>query len=246
MKKSFVTMALAVAAFTPPEMIPAPSAPRTIAFSGYTWNVKSSSGRVGPGPNYFSNSAQNVWVDADGRLHLNITNAKGKWYCAEIVSQLSFGHGTYRFYLDSPVDALDPNVVLGLFTWNDDPAFNNREIDLEFSRWGSANNLNAQYVVQPYTLPQNILRFSEPPGLWQTTHSFNWTPTEVVFQSLKGLTAVPASPSDVIQQWTFTGSVPPAGGENARLNLWLFRGSRPTDGRQVEVVVRRFEFVPAQ
>jgi hypothetical protein len=243
MKKSLLTLAFALIALSPAELVPAPSPPRTISFSGYTWLVKSSTGRVGPGPNYFSNSPQNVWVDAQGRLHLMITNAKGKWYCAEIISQLSFGHGTYRFYLDSAVDVLDKSVVLGLFTWNDDPAFDHRELDIEFSRWGSANNQNAQYVVQPYTLPQNILRFDQPPSV-QSTHIFLWMPNQVFFQSVKGTNAVPA-PSDIIKEWSFTGSVPPAGGENARMNLWLFRGSRPSDGKQVEVVISRFEFVPA-
>src|SRR5574341_1745935 len=40
--------------------------PRQISFSGYMWNVKKSNGRVGPGPNYFSDSTQNVWVDLSG------------------------------------------------------------------------------------------------------------------------------------------------------------------------------------
>jgi hypothetical protein len=244
MKRSLLTIAIALVTLSPTEIIPAQSPLRLISFSGYNWVVKSSSGRVGPGPNYFSNSPQNVWVDDQGRLHLKITHVKGRWYCAEIISQVSFGHGTYRFYLDSPVDNLDPNAVLGLFTWNDDPAFDHRELDIEFSRWGAANNQNAQYVVQPYT--QNILRFDEPSGLPQSTHSFSWKTTEVIFRSLKGANPVPPDPSYVIQEWSFTGAVPPAGGENARMNLWLFRGQRPADGQQAEVIISRFEFVPAQ
>jgi hypothetical protein len=55
-----------------------------------------------------------VWVDTQGRLHLKITGGKRTWYCAEIVSKASLGHG--------------------LFTWQDtDPSFANREIDIEFS-----------------------------------------------------------------------------------------------------------------
>jgi len=118
--------------------------PRSIYFSGENWFVKAGSGRLGPGPNYFSDSQNNVWVDSQGRLHLRITKVGGKWYCAEVISARSFGYGTYRFYLDSPVDALDSNAVVGLFTWSDDPAFNNRELDIEFGRWGTTNNLNAQ------------------------------------------------------------------------------------------------------
>lgn len=223
----------------------AEGSPRLIGFSGYNWWVKSSPGRVGPGPNYFSTSERNVRVDSLGRLHLKITKVKNRWYCAEIVSELSFGYGTYRFYLDSAVDNLDPNAVLGLFTWSDVPDFYNREIDIEFSRWANVANQNAQYVVQPYTLPENILRFDEPSGLAQSTHSFSWTPNQVFFQSLEGLNATPPDPSYVIQQWNFTGAVPPAGGENARMNLWLFKGQPPTHGLPLEVIINRFEFVPA-
>ncbi len=216
---------------------------QTISFSGRTWNVKSSSGRVGPGPNYFSPAASNVWVDSAGKLHLKITKKKGRWYCAEIVSAESLGRGTYRFLLDSPVDALDPNAVLGLFTWNDDPAYNHREIDIEFSRWGAAGNLNAQYVVQPYTLASNIWRFNEPSGLASSTHSFQWLSTGVSFVSAQGLQPNPPLIASIVQQWTETNGVPVPGGENARMNLWLFQGKAPTNGQPVEVVVNRFEFV---
>jgi hypothetical protein len=105
-----------------------------IAFSGYDWLVKASENKaVGPGPNFFS--GQNVWV-RDGELHLQISERDGRWYSAEIVSAASFGFGTYRFTLRSDVVDLDPNVVLGLFTWSDDAAFSHREIDIEISRWG--------------------------------------------------------------------------------------------------------------
>ena len=82
--------------------------PTTIQFSGYTWMVKKSAGKVGPGPNYFSDSTANVFVDTAGRLHLRMTKSRNKWYCAEVICTQSLGYGTYRFYLDSAVDALDP------------------------------------------------------------------------------------------------------------------------------------------
>ncbi len=40
----------------------------TISFSGRSWAVKSSTQPVGPGPNVFSGSAENVWVDSGGQL----------------------------------------------------------------------------------------------------------------------------------------------------------------------------------
>jgi hypothetical protein len=134
--------------------------------------------------------------------------------------------------------------VLGLFTWNDDPAYNHRELDVEFARWGDPNNLNAQYVVQPYTDPLNIVRFQEPPGVAQSTHSFRWENASVFFLSLIGHYAAPPLPSSVIKEWTAANDIPVPGGENARINLWLFRGSKPTNGQQVEVILNRFEFEP--
>src|SRR2546422_5119806 len=39
---------------------------RWLGFSGYDWWVKTRTGLVGPGPNYFSDSTNNVWLDALG------------------------------------------------------------------------------------------------------------------------------------------------------------------------------------
>ena len=190
-------------------------------------------------------------MDELGRLHLRIEKRNGRWYSAEVISAASFGHGTYRWYLDSPVDRLDVNVVLGLFTWNDDPAHNHRELDIEFARWGNASYANGQYTVQPYTVAGNQFTFNEPAGLPRTTHSLVWTPPASVgaqpsaaFKSIGGHAETSTDPSLRIAERTFTQGVPPAGGENARMNLWLFEGRAPTDRRDVEVVIKGFEFVP--
>lgn len=217
---------------------------RTIQFSGYEWRVKSSSERVGPGPNYFSDSGNNVEVDAKGRLHLRITKRGERWYCAEVISEKSFGYGTYRFYLDTKADVLDPGVVLGMFTWSDDPAYSHREIDIEISRWGDANNKNAQFVIQPYTRPQNIVRFQIPRRLDKTMHWFRWEPNSVSFQSLMGLNSGPGHDNAIIRKHSFAEGIPQAGDENARMNLWLINGQPPTDNGVVEIIIEKFEFVP--
>jgi hypothetical protein len=161
-----------------------------------------------------------------------------------VVLQSSPDYGTYRFYLDSPVDNLDPNVVLGLFTWNDDPAYNNREMDIEFARWGKASNPNGQYTVQPYTVPGQQMLFIEPAGVPQSTHSFKWQSGSVQFQSLQGFATASSSTNPLIAQQLFISGVPPAGGENIRINLWLFNGKPPLSKSPSEVIINRFEFVP--
>jgi hypothetical protein len=217
---------------------------KTLNFSGYEWRVKCSDERVGPGPNYFSDGADNVEVDGQGRLHLRLTQRGGRWYCAEVVSARSFGYGTYRFYVDTPAADLSPWLVLGLFTWSDEPADHHREIDVEVSRWGKEEDDDAQFVVQPYTDARNVVRFRMPAGLRAATHSFTWGPGSVFCQSLEGHNAEPG-PGSVIRQHTFSRGIPRAGGENARMNLWLFTG-RPPDGlSETEAVISKFEFVPA-
>jgi len=220
---------------------------RQIDFSGYKWRVKTSCGaRVGPGSNYFSDSANNVWVDPAGRLHLGIVQTTGKWECAEIISEKSFGYGTYRFTVDSNIDALDTNAVLGLFTWDDDPAFTHREIDFEASRWSNATDTNnAQFVVQPFGSPGHLQRFRVEPVHSTSTHVFAWSTGNVDFASYAGTYTPPAASNDLIATWNFAGpAVPPPGNEHARMNLWLFNAADPADGTNVEVIISQFTFIP--
>jgi hypothetical protein len=166
-------------------------------WSGYDWWVKKSSSPVGPGPNYFSDSTNNVFLDAQGRLHLRITQVSNQWQCAELVMQRTLGHGAYAFHLGSPVDALDRNIVLGLFTWSDQPAFNHREIDFEAGRWADpADYQNAQFVVQPYDSPGHLIRYRIPPSATNSISSFDWQTNAISFLCTTGATALVALPAN--------------------------------------------------
>jgi hypothetical protein len=220
---------------------------RWLSFSGYDWWVKTSPGLVGPGPNYFSESTNNVWLDALGRLHLRITNRSNQWQCAEVVTRRTFGYGSYRFELDSAVNDLNPSVVLGLFTWSDDPAYTHGEIDIECGRWADPGDVNnAQYVVQPWDWPNHLVRYAVPAGLTNSTHLFTWETNRVSYQALRGSYSASSAPTNLISTWVFTNvaDVPQTGDENVRINLWLINGTPPTDQREVEFVVRSFRFVP--
>lgn len=216
---------------------------RTLQFSGYTWGVKASAAPVGPGPNYFSDLGSDVFVDSSGRLHLKIVQRDGHWYSTEIVHTQSMGYGTYTFELASRVDQLDPNVVLGLFTWDDlAPQSHYREIDIEFSRWGALQNQNSQYVVQPYHVEGNFHRFDTILQSSLSTHLFEWRKERIDFASYQGS---PGDPGDEIETWSYTGAgISSPGLENTRLNLWLINGNAPSDGKEVEVVVEAFRFTP--
>ena len=208
---------------------------KVINFSGYDWVVKDSGERkAGPGPNYFSDNA--VTVTPEG-LRLRLVERDGHYSCGEVTSQHSFGHGTYRFTLASNIDNLDPNLVLGLFTWSDERAFAHRELDVEISRWGDPNNDNTQFVVQPYSTPGNMLRFTVTRGLPSSVYSFTWLPGTVEFRA--------GGPGGaVVKTFAATQGIPEAGGEKAHINFWLVSG-RPPAGGTAEAIISKFDFVPA-
>ena len=213
----------------------------TLQFAGYTWQTKTASTPVGPGPNYFTDNSQSVWVDDQGQLHLRLApDDDGQWYAAEVVCSAQFGYGSYWFYLNSPVDALDPNVILGLFTWDDDPAQNHREMDIEFGRFGDPAALPGRYTVQPYQDPANVFQFAPPP-VEHSIQSFTWSPNSVAFQSWVGSADDPTVPGAPIASHTITRNIPSPGG-HVRMNLWLDAGNPPTDGQPVEIVIGNFSF----
>lgn len=223
-----------------------PDEPRTptdriIEFSGYEWIVRTSNdSKVGPGPNYFSDSEDNVWVDDDGRLHLKIVQKGGLWYCSGIILRQSLGYGKYAFYLSSDVSKLDQHVVGGLFTYLNDE----EEIDIEFSRWSEADNQDSQFAVQPSHLPSNKERYDLNLLTELSTHSFHWQPDKVNFFSRQGH-GLTVDKDNRIHEWTYLGNnIPPSRGtERLRLNLWLFRGRVPSDAKEHEMIVDKVEFI---
>jgi hypothetical protein len=184
----------------------------------------------------FSDSTENVWVDSAGQLHLRITYRDGRWRTAEVILGQSLGFGKYTFSVASPLGNLDPNVVVGLFTWDDDPAYNHREIDVEFARWGNTADPTAgQYVVQPYDRAGNLKRFVQP-ATSASVHAFTWASKSVLFTSA-------TTDGQAIASWRNTSrDVPRRGGERVHINLWLNGGTPPADGAETEIVISNFSF----
>jgi len=74
--------------------------------------------------------------------------------------------------------------------------------------------------------------------------AFTWRPESVDFRASRLPSSQPATPQAlVIFEHRITTDVPRAGGENARINLWLVNGRHPTGGAD-EVTIQSFEFQP--
>ncbi len=183
----------------------------------------------------------NAWTDKAGALHLRVTKNQDGWRCAEVQLTRSLGYGTYLFVVRN-ISQLEPSAVLTLFAWDGMVGTdeNRQELDIEMSRWGVANNENAQYVVQPYYIPTNIVRINTPPGV--LTHAFRWEPGQVTFSTYVG--AQVTGRARPLSQHVFTAHVPTAGREATRINLYVYGWGKVPLQRENEIVVEAFRYYP--
>ena len=97
------------------------------------------------------------------------------------------------------------------------------------ARLGSTPGATGHFTVQPYTAPlhHHDCAVTESTDAW---HHFEWRSQRVTFTS--GSTT-----------FTYAGAdVPPPGGENVRMNLWLYKGERPATASGLAVTVSDFQF----
>ena len=170
-----------------------------------TWTAKDSGGGLwGPGPNVWR--SDNVAVQGD-TVTLSVRQVDGVWTSGEAILDRSLGYGRYEFtLLQSPY--LDANAVLGLFLWDDDPASpNNREIDIEFARWGNPwNEAVGHFTLQPWDQPGRQISYRPADG--PQTCRMTWSPGYIRW-SCAGIS------------WSYYGAdVPTPGTERVHMNLW--------------------------
>lgn len=215
---------------------PIPS--KVIHFSGFDWTARAATNDRGGEPNFYD--PDNAWVDKDGYLHLRMQQRNNHWTCAEVSLNRSLGYGSYRFVVQDTSHLL-PSTMLGMYTLDELKSTDVRsELDVEISRWGLASNRNAQFVVQPFYIPENVARFSAPSGT--LTYSFRWELGKASFKAVRGfgLTSGAATVSEHI----FTSGVPTAASEKVHIDLYDYRHSRQKSEEPVEVVIEKFEFLP--
>jgi len=236
-------------------------------FCGLKWYVKESkTSTAGPGPNYWSANDSDVYVDSKGKLHMKIVYREGHWCCTEVHTASNVSYGTFNFVVDSGLDDLDPNVVLGLFTWDNNTYQSdaNTEIDIEMSNWMEPGSKNLHYSVQPTYGPEG--HYSERYRAnnmkvygMASYHTFTWTDSLISFAGYFGSSAVT---SKMFSQFSFSNKnlarrgnsegpstdpvlIPkPSPTTKLDINLWLVKGSDPYYNKKVEVVISKIEYIP--
>ncbi len=214
----------------------------TLNWQRRRWEVRAT-GDGGPGPNHWDE--RNVKVLPNGDLTLSILKRENKWTCAELFTQERLGFGTYDFDLIARPDRFTPEIVLGFFpyTRRDIGPDTTNEIDIEFARWGNAKSPVGNFTVWPAVKEPGITQTSHvfPITLMgdYTSYRFVWTPKEVRYEARYGH----GGKGTLITSWRFAPPDPekrvPQNPMPLHLNLWLFQGKAPADGKPVEIALRR-------
>lgn len=211
-----------------------------IQFSGYQWEIRETvsddNGTVNTDP------PANAWVDRSGFLHLRVSKRANHWVNVTATLSRSLGYGSYKFVVHD-VSQLEPAAVFALYTW--DELGPPREMDIEISRWGEPQDKNAQFVIQPYVVPANTVRFDAPAG--PLTYWMDWLPGRVAFKTTLGSASngsASGGNSAIVAEHVFTSGVPSAGNEKIHMNLYVYGNQRHPLQNEFEVVIEKFEFLP--
>jgi hypothetical protein len=220
-------IALAVIALIAGLLAAAPplAAARTVAWSGYVWDVRPP-GLGAPGPNRWSDSPAAARVTGSDLL-LTIGRS-GSWTGVELDNRAHLGYGTYRWVVASDLTRFDAHDVLGLFTYGGDAPSHN-EIDIEPARWGRplapTGSVTLWRDAQAGRRQSRSFAFTpRPPYVLQ----FTWEPNRVTYR-------VTDAAHTTLLAWTVTANVPVPSSEVPVINLWRFGGRAPARSRTVRI-----------
>jgi len=116
-----------------------------------------------------------------------------------------------------------------------------REMDLAIGQWGDASNKkNAQYAIQPFYVPGNLVEFTEPPGA--LTHALHWESGRASFKTVRGSSIRAGAP--VVAERVFTSGVPSPGHELIYLAFFVVASEKNPLQNENEVVVEKFDYLP--
>jgi hypothetical protein len=216
---------------------PPPTVP--IRFSGYNWDIDTTSGVRGGFNHLFS--PDNVWVDEKGALHLRIQKTAKGWICAHLVLAESLGYGTYTFRVRDATH-LDPANILSFDTFDEHaPDQHYRELDIELGRWGNpAIKVNSQVGIQPFYVPGNIVQLQDPPG--RLTHVLHWRPGVATFETYRD--SFDGSPRSLVYKHVIESGVPSSGQELPEFMFYRVNSDSEVVKQNSEIVIEQFSFAP--
>jgi hypothetical protein len=214
----------------------------SLDWKGYTWEVSEYSGYPGPGNNFRND---NVFIGEDGFLHILLKKVGNIWTVGQISTSVPLGYGTYRFVGKGRLDLIDPNIILGMFSYGGEDYIN--EIDIEISRWGDLPEVpqSIGWTTYPPVLGSPRLKqtgvFPMVQTSDETTHRYIWMPGYVNFLSQQGNKAE-SDLSDPIA--AYHSVLSPNVDMPLVFIVWLMGGMAPLNDEDVDFVIEDFTFTP--
>jgi len=214
-----------------------PPAPKQIHFSGYDWIVRSGGGDVGGA--FCDYKESNVWVDDKGSLHLLMGEQGGEWHCAGLMMTHSLGYGAYRFVVADSAH-FPPSATFDMFTrpGHEDPD-ERSGFSIELGQWGKKREPNGTFVVQPYYVPGNSVRFNAPSGIM--SYVLRWEPDHAAF---KAFSRISSTPRGAVKEQVFRSGIPIPAEETVHFNFYDYHHTQSGLRQPVEIVVEKFEYLP--
>jgi len=246
------SLTILIATFAILSIVTAPArALQTFNWAGYTWTI--SPYAIGSG--IVSGNASNVWIDASGYLHLDLSKIGTTWYGAEVATTNNFGFGHFYYVLNAPVTSMEAQDVIAGFTYGPQNGVGKdgtNEIDVEFSKWNNASwwpiGDNLDFAIYPNSaLWKGKLRHVEDDIAYTGTNTctvrIDWSSTSVTESVWNGVVSTTASPSTAVNTWTYNGTTTtiPQLASPFLLNIWSY-GVAPT--QPVDAVIQSFAYYP--
>jgi hypothetical protein len=153
----------------------------------------------------------------------------------------SLGYGTYVLTVED-TSHLDSAAFFAIYTW--DHSSNQGtfgEFDVNISRWGDPHHKNAQFVLQPAAVAQNISQFEAPAGKMQYTMIWEEGRVTMLASRLAG------NESRLVAKHTFTNEIPRPVDESLRMALYAYADPNhklPAMERSGEVIVDHMDYLP--
>jgi hypothetical protein len=155
---------------------------RKFQWSGYRWTVRSTEHRADPGNNRWGDSRRHVRVRRDGSLRLRIARGRS----VDVVGPRT-GYGRYRWIVRTDLSKADPFRVSAFFVHG-----RRAEQDVEFSRWGEPDSVNAGSWVTWFKRRRLDFRVFPVPSAPPYTLVIDWRSrkTRFVVRDATGLAAL--------------------------------------------------------
>ena len=222
-----------------------------LAFAGLIWTIKKDSSLI-------QKNINPAFVDENGFLHLKIIKQNSVWMGCEITSDSSFGFGNFVFYTASRLDLLDKNAILSLRGVNPNALKSGdlEELGIRFSYWGSSDNKNSlQFYAKSFNTESDETKYHYPPeplkmnGDW-STFAFLVNKEEFKFFGYHDHgfpTNYLIDNYSVNMQNAEKSEIPfstPGNKTVVKMTLGLCEGQQPSNQKDIEIIIKKFEFIP--